>query len=214
MDYWDDYSEYDNTAEELKASLLVSVKQEVKDKIEKLQRENAELKEKQKNLTLLEQEVSRKTSQLDRDIRNAERTVKNAKAKELFKEIAETKYMLTNKSFTKDKCDKCNEKRKLTFTYPSGKVGEETCDVCGSTDYRAVVTEALGVSIDVRSGELIVWYKPYKYWDDDEYSSMSGEVKKPYTGQDFTEMDKSRYSYIFTDKSDAQKYADYLNEKR
>lgn len=211
-EYWDEYGSYDSAAAELKETLIGSVKKEIAEKIAKLEQENAELKGKQKNLNVLEAKAKQKAAQLDREIAGAERSVRYKKAKDLFREIAETKYITIYEHYMPDKCAKCDDKRQLPFIYPSGKEGYENCPDCGSTRTKYVVTEAIGTSVDIRDGDLMIWYKPYRSWEDEEYHSMSGDIKTPYKGQDFADL--NQYRTLFNDKDTAQKYADYLTEKK
>ena len=55
-DYFEEYSEFDAQIEEFKESLRNQVKEEIKSKIDRLEKRNKELEEKQKNLATLEKE--------------------------------------------------------------------------------------------------------------------------------------------------------------
>jgi hypothetical protein len=208
-DYWGDDSQYDSEIEALKDSLKSSVKAEIKKELETLRKDNRDLKVKLDNLDSLEKQAQSKARELERAIENAERSAKRKRAKELFAEIATEKYLVTSESYFEEKCGKCNDERKLVFTYPSGKEGLEVCNTCGYQQYRRVVTEAIGTSVDIRDGELMVWYKPFSK-NDDDYHSMSGTIYKKYTGQPYED---KIYSYLFETREDAQGYADFINEK-
>lgn len=209
-DYWDDYNTYDQTVAELKASLISSVKTDVKEKIETLQKENAELKARLSGLDQLEAEAKTAKKNAEYAISTAERTVRYKKAKELFKEIAQERYLITYRHFHKDLCGKC-EDRKVEFTYPSGKKGYEPCELCGGLQTEKIVVEAIGTECDIRNGELLTWWQPYRSWEDEESHSMHSSIKKKFIGQAYEDLNE--YNTLFDSKEEAQKYADFLNTR-
>jgi hypothetical protein len=210
-DYWEDYGEFNEEIESLRESLKTTVKGEIKKELESLRKENRELKGKVANLDKLEKEAKEIKRKADNEYETAVKRANYLKADELFKYLEETKYTVRHVSYTTSKCEKCNDDRNLLFTYPSGKEGVEKCPDCGFARYHWKVDVAIGTSIDIRNGELMIWYKPFSY-KDDNYHSMSGDIKKLYKGEDFEAIKNNKYSILFGDEETAQKYADFLNE--
>src|ERR1035437_5499669 len=128
-EYFDDeYANYDATAEELKAALIKSVKKEIKEKIEKLEKENSELREKQSNLKKLEQDASEKVRLAEQKQAEAGRNGLQVRARELIEAIQKPAFRLHHSYVEQPKCDKCGDDRTLQFIYPSGKQGAEYCE--------------------------------------------------------------------------------------
>lgn len=206
-EYWDDYGEFNEEIESLRESLKTAVKSEVRKELESLRTENKTLKEKVSNLDTLEREARDIKRKADNEYETAVRRANHAKADEIFKYLEDTKYGVTRNSYQLPKCDKCDKDRLMTFTYPSGKVGTERCVDCGVMQYAWETTTLVGTEVDIRRGELMVWYKPYSTREDD-YHSMSGSVRKLYNGEDFEDITRD---YMFNDEAKAKEYAEYLN---
>lgn len=211
-EYWDEYGEFNEAIGSLRESLKTTVKKEITDELTKLRTENKELKGRVSNLDQLEKEAQDKVRLAQNKYDSAAREAAYMRADELFKYLEDTKYMVTQVSHGQDKCDKCNDERKLLFTYPSGKDGYEMCS-CHAQVYQWEATPAIGTSVDVRDKNLRVWYKPFS--TDDNYHSMSGDIRRPYNGEDFGDLAKAniRYGLLFNDEETAGKYADWLNTK-
>lgn len=209
-EYWEDYSEYDAVAEELKASLINSVKSEIENQLDKLTKENVELYAKLANLKNLETEAETKLKFAERKERDAEAKGLHVTATKLLESLQKPAYQVCHISIEQDKCDKCNDKRQFDFTYPSGKLGTEYCE-CYYPKGSYIIKEAIGVEarIDFWGGkrELKIWYEPY---DKDSGTIYSRSITTIYDGQEFTTM--SGMNYIFYDPDTAQNYADYLNK--
>lgn len=212
-EYWEDYGEFNQEIETFRESLKVAVKDEIKKELETLRVDNKSLRDKVAHLDSLEKEAEATKRKAEYEYESAVKRAGYLKADELFKYLEETKYMLSRRSGLLPKCDNCDEKRHVPFTYPSGKESYEICVTCGTPKYEWEVDTAIGTSIDIRSGDLIIWYKPFSTRDEDDYHSMSGNIKKLYNGESFEQLVEDNYQLLFNDEETAQKYATYLNQK-
>lgn len=208
-EYWDGYGEFNNEIDSFRESLKTAVKKEITDELAKLRTENRDLRDKVANLDSLEKEAQNKIRQAQNELDTATHRAASMKADEMFKYLEETKYIVTRVPHDQPKCGKCNDDRKLPFIYPSGKEGHEMCE-CAKAKYEWEPGEAIGTSIDIRNRDLMIWYRPYSTREDD-YHSMSGDIKKPYNGEDFETIESDKYKILFNDKATASRFAAYLN---
>lgn len=215
-DYWDNYGEFNEAVEELKSTLKDTVKEEVTKELETLRKENRELKDRQENLTQLESEAAQLKAQAQREFDSAKGRALEARAKELLEALSEPAYRLKSAYVNPPKCDKCNDQRKLEFTYPSGKTGIETCDVCGTSKTVYSVVDAIVVEAKIaRWGgkrEIVTWYTPYyEDKDGDDADVIRGHTEvRFYKDEPF---EKLGTGINFRDHDKAQEFADYLNSK-
>lgn len=214
MEYWDDYSEYDAVTEELKATLKLSVKKEISDKIDNLEKENKELREKTKKLTDLETQNSSLNAELKAKINAAELSALSKKAKEFFDMVKEPMFSISYDYVAKNKCNKCDNERLFHYKNASGKEATIRCDICGGTKQVWKVVLSYGYSADIRwhGGErkVYVWYKKFDP-NSDEYNSVTSTIEELYENQPYEEINS--YNVMFKEEKDAEKYANWLNNK-
>lgn len=216
-EYWDDYGEFNEEIENLRTTLKTTVKEEITKELERLRKENSELKSKQQNLVQLEAEASRLVTQAQREFESAKQRGLQVRAKELLEQLSVPAYRVVVHYVARPKCDKCNDKRQLEFTYPSGRLGAETCNVCGSSKGVYSVVDAIVVEAKIsRWGgkrELVTWYAPYyedkDSGDDADVIRGSSDVRF-YKDEPF---EKLGTGTNFRDHDKAQEFADYLNSK-
>lgn len=222
-DYYNEPSEFEVMIDELKQSLMNSVKQEHKDEIERLRKENKELQEIKKNFNNIKSDYELKVSELEFKESELERKVKRMRLDELFSEEFSVIMYTPESSVSvmKPKCDKCNSERKIEYKTPSGKTAKEDC-ICAKRYGKYMAKPYyLAEFRKSRSSDglpLLMWYKKYRDYSSDydgytyDYSSLTKVI---YDGtQSYEELDKvSPYDIKFRNEEDCQKYCDYLNKK-
>lgn len=123
--------------------------------------------------------------------------------------------------FVKEKCDKCDSERLITFYSPSGQRYREWCTCASQRYYKLYPVEVDLVKFKVNkdTGEI---RRYYRITDDDEYENYQGfELIHEFDPDkhDIYDLYENRflidhkYEFFFANKEDAQKICDYLNEK-
>ncbi|MCC2453303.1 hypothetical protein [Bacillus cereus] len=219
MSYYDEEfyhepSEFEQQVDELKAALVNSVKDEFKEEIERLRKENAELQEVKLNMKEIEQDYEDKKRKLDWERKDLQVKVRRERLSELMKDFRVELYTVASRGKEKPKCDKCNEKRRIPYKTPLGNDTYETCD-CSS---KIQVYEPIPILLNefsIRNGESYAWYQ-VKDGSWDEYlhyyeDSIGG--KELITSEEQFESIGYSYKTLFKDKEIAQKYCDYKNKQ-
>ena len=215
-DFYQEPSEFDELMEDLKANLASKVKTEISDELTLLRTENAELRDKVKNLNRLEREVAAAKRDYEQRAKNAEREAK-AEAKrlsagEMLEAIGSPKYTVTTVSVFGDKCEKCDDQREIHFTSPSGKDLTERC-ACHVKYVRWVIQEQIAWTAGVRDRKLMVWYARESVTRDPDRDYVYTKVLRNPAGVDLSNLMKEPYDYGFSSKDEAQKLADALNQQ-
>lgn len=208
-DFYEDYSEYNDLIYELKEALKKEVKDEIIQEMERLKKENEELADIKANWDAKVQELENKKYEYEIAKSQAEDNAKRVRFKELIKPFVKEAWGIHDDwVYAYPKCDKCDNKRHIHFTSPSGKDCMEDCK-CSRKIRRSEPIAAKIVEID-NSNEYrgIKVYFQFTNYDSDYGISRTTNI---YEGQDFSEID--RYSdIVFFNKEDCQKYCDYLNQ--
>ena len=209
---WENYyepSEFEREMECLKQSIRDNVRKEIREEIDRLRAENAELREVKENW----QEMKREHDQALRDLRiakeNAEREAKKAKAKGILAGLAVIGYRPSVEYKTGPKCDKCDKNRYRHFISPLGREMIEEC-TCKKIKCVYSPSESKLVKFWVGKGIGSVYYKRTedKDIDSDRYD-MAADVYKDLP-DDISKINK--YSAVFINKDDCQRYCDEMNK--
>lgn len=225
MSYSDDYEYYepepteaDEAFDSLKESVFATVKQEVKDELERLGKENRDLKEKAKNIDQLEAEARRTLDQAERIKSSAKSDAKREVQQEgmhsLLALMSEPRFKCDRVGVERPKCDICDGDRRLHYKTPRGRDTYETC-VCGERDYRWIVEEQFVQEVAKRNGEVMVWHKAIeaRIGTRDRDSFGSANVLESAEGKTLAELVENPYGYGFSTREAAQVVADAANEK-
>ncbi|AJG62191.1 MULTISPECIES: hypothetical protein [Bacillus] len=213
-EFYHEPSEFEQQVDELKETLMNAVKDEFKEEMDRLRKENAELQEVKKNMKEIEQDYKRKSFDLDWKKKNLETTVRRERLSELMKDFQVELYTVSSRGKEKPKCDKCNEKRRIPYKTPLGNDTYETCD-CSS---KIQVYEPMPILLNefsIRNGESCAWYQVKDgSWDEYlHYYEDSINGKELITSEEQFESIGYSYKTLFKDKEIAQKYCDYKNKK-
>lgn len=229
MDYYDyeDYyepSEFDEKVEEFKGYLRESVKKETQELIEKLQKENAELRDVKDNWESVKRDYESKQRELQREIYACKQNAARMRLDQLFESCGMNVILYRPSSFSvyKQKCDKCDDNRYIHYKSPSGRDNKEECECAKSFLKYKPSPEYLcefrvnRYGSDSKKYPLMMWFKKYRdYADDyDGYTYDSSNLCKfVYDNQDFEEIRKERKTSVyFRDEKKCQEYCDYLSK--
>jgi len=226
---WDDYynepSEFDMMIEEFKDNLKKSVKEDTQKLIEKLRKENEELRDIRDNWNQVKREYEEKQRQLQNEIYNCKQNVARMRLEQLFEACGMNVVLYKPSSFIVygTKCDKCDDDRYIHYKSPSGKDNKEECECAKSFLKYKPSPEYLcefrvnRYGSDSKKYPLMMWFKKYRDYSDDydgytyDYSNL---CKFIYNDEDFEEVRKEySTSVYFRDEETCQKYCDYLSAK-
>lgn len=216
--YDDDYfepGEWDETIEGFKDDLRKTVKAEISEEIDSLRRKNLELGEQVKNLNTLEGEARRAKTNYEMELERAQRTARQMVQKEglrhLLNILREERYKVQHNGVMGPKCDKCDEGRMRPYETPSGREMTEGCE-CREMTWTYEVEEVLVHEVTKRNGKIMVWYSGVeRLFDNDDFFQFKAVLKSP-EGVSMDDLKLQSGDYGFTDKAEAQKVADALNE--
>lgn len=225
-DFWAEPSEFEQQIEEFKAALRSSVKDEIKEKIASLEKELAELKEfrDEKNEFIREheakiREVRREADATMRAAKESEEKWKKARLHQLLGDYLTVGWKVGSSWEYGEKCDKCDDDRKIHFTSPQGKEYKEDCR-CAVRYYRYFPKEATLSKIYVRKknfrwgdkGETDFYNRYYTVEEDGEYDcyELTNDI---YTSSDINYEEVNQYRAVFLNEEDCQKYCDWKTEQ-
>lgn len=213
--YDEEYEYFDSTIADLKEQLKKEVKQEIQDKITVLEKENAELKQVKENWAKIKQEYESKINEIEREkqyiLNNAKREIYNTTLKDLFDncDYFQKLYKVDYKTEEREKCNMCDENRKLTIKDCYGRKHEVYCK-CSNKRKVYYSEENLDTCIYIQKKKerdnFRFEFRSNSSWDYGHKISKEDILEK------FDkEKVKGYYNTYFTTLEEAQKYADYLN---
>ena len=225
-DYWLEPSEFDQQVEEFKDSLRNSVKDEIKEKIASLENELVEIKEFRDEKDKFIREYESKIREAKREVEAANRLVKESEEKwkkarlhQLLGDYLTIGWKAGSSWEYGEKCNKCDENRKIHFTSPQGKEYTEDCQ-CAKRYYRYFPKETTLSKIYGRKknfrwddkGETDFYNRYYTVTDDDDYDryELADEI---YTSSDIDYKKVNSYRAVFLNEEDCQKYCDWRNKE-
>jgi hypothetical protein len=230
MYYEDDFyyepSEFDQQIEEFKQALRESVKEETKAEIASLKKELEELKEfkneRHKFIADYEaqiREIKHHAESVERAAKESEEKWKKARLHQLLGDYLFIGWEIGSTYELGEKCNKCDENRKIHFTSPQGKPYSEDCK-CATRYYSYFPKEATLSKFYVRkknfcwndNEETDYYYRYYTVTDHDEYDRYE-DINKVYTSSDIDFAEVNRYSAVFLRQEDCQKYCDWLKKR-
>ena len=240
-DYYDeeyDYyepSEVDRLFDELKEKAKDFIIPSVTRHIEELEKENKDLKFKLKLLQDKEDEVKRDKQSLEFAKNNykqeLESEFKKQKLEDLINPLLEELdvWFACEETYQLEKCDKCNDDRKLVATYPDGTKAEKSCS-CAKLQYRYVPALKTLNSLKIVKSEATrysnknkFYVTKYNHYDnsyDNPYCDSEVKIVKVFDkyneeAQDFSDRMCGYFEIIgFTNKEECQKYCNYKNSRK
>lgn len=212
MDYWDDYyepSEFDIMMSEFKQSIVDNTRQEIKERIQKLEKENAELQEVKKNWNQIKKEHESAIRELRYKTENAEKEAKKQRAADILKMIAGKGYRPYCIFEKLPKCNKCDVNRRIHYVSPMGRQMMEDCECAKQKrHYSPKEVKCLKFSID----NTIHSYN-FEPADEDSYRDIWSTQADFYQELPENLESISCYRAVFFNEEECKKYCDWMNEK-
>lgn len=207
-DYFGEPSEADEFFDTYKDKLRDELVKEVKDRIERLEKENAELTEVKTRMRQIESEHARIVRECEQVKADAERKAKQEHVDEILKGLAIPGWCIDSEYREQPKCDRCDDDRKIEYV---SKYGDKIYEPCKCSERKLVyivVSTSYFVS-EVHAGKNYAYQMLKKNDDSDCWRSMErcGIDPEEYRF-------KNRYGVMFTTEEKAQAYCDWLNKER
>lgn len=212
MNYWDDYyepSEFDIMMSEFKQSIVDNTRQEIKERIQKLEKENAELQEVKKNWNQIKKEHESAIRELRYKTENAEKEAKKQRAADILKSIAVKGYRPHITYERLPKCDKCDANRRIHYVSPMGRQMTEDCE-CAKQKRHYSPKEVKCLKFSVVDSLCFTYFEltneeSYRdVWSghDDFYQELPENLESI-----------NLYSAVFLNEEECKKYCDWMTEK-
>lgn len=216
---YEDYGDYyeptlaEEIFEEAKLRLEQALKEDVKRNVEKSldivknqEIRNAVLDDRERKIYFKEKELERKFNDLENDFKKEKL---DKFIKDLQGYLGQDYYKLKQTSVRNPKCSSCNNERKYEVKMPDGTMKKIDCS-CNKVIYSYAVEETpiLHMAIRKENKEVVIYLK-YVDWDE-RLEKMSPE--KIYNKFEDVVNKSDSYEVFYTNKEEAQKHADYLNE--
>lgn len=120
-DFFYEPTEFEGQLEEFKQVLTESIRDDYKEKMAQLEKENAELRVIKNDFETIKQSYEDAKRELRFERSDMERSIRRERLTELMKDFEITLYHAELKFETGPKCDKCNERRAIEYITPLGK---------------------------------------------------------------------------------------------
>lgn len=226
-DYWEDPSEFEQQIEEFKETLRNSVKDEIKERIESLEKELAELKEfrDERDKFIKEhedkiREIQRESDAVKRNFKESEEKWKKARLHQLLGDYLTVGWKVGYSYEYGEKCDKCDDNRKIHFISPQGREYTEDCQ-CAKRYYKYFPKEAMLSKICVKKknfnwyddGESDFYNRYYTVVEDGDYDRYEFANQYIYTSSDIDYEEVNMYSGVFLNEEDCKKFCDWKTEQ-
>lgn len=215
-EYYGDTEAFDITIEEFKNLLRKSVKQEIQEYIESLEKENEELKYIKENWDKLQMEYADKKRELQLQLSTCKAEAARMRLADLFKESGMMVILYRPKweVVYKPKCDKCDADRYLHFKSPSGKDYKEKCECSKSyMRYKPEVNYCVEFRYTgIEKNPILMWYAACNREGNSYELERSNLLSYVYDGTAFeTVMKEYNDNVYFKNPKECQEYCNYIN---
>lgn len=211
IEYTDYITEPENFSDkciELVEMLKDSATAEVKAELERLREENARMKNIVDNYDSEMAKLKAERRENDRQRVNAQKEVAKMRLGELLETVMGHMYVVCLTSYIGEKCGCCDENRQISYVTPSGRHLKEDCR-CARVYYKYEVKKATLYEMTLPyDGEKILC--GYMY-DSNKIFRLSEDCVIM-DGEDYEKRDTDKT--FFRSEAEAQKYADWLNERK
>lgn len=212
-DFYDEPSEFELQIADFKSALADAVRADIKEKIERLEKENEELRE-YRNLKEEHERILRnKVAEYDRAILQAKSDTRRASLKTIFGENLITAYRAHCERMKFKKCDRCDDKRQIAYKTPLGHDAYEDC-ACKQVFWGYTPKEVRLVSFYASADSIAnhrhtnLYYERTQQDRDYDRYDLCGEV---YNGEDFEKANS--YRAVFFDLEKCTEYCEWLNQR-
>ena len=188
-----------------------SVRDDIKQEMERLRKENEELQQYKKERQEVASIKKFYESRLQTQIEAYKRELRTAKIKELFGDYIVIGWGVKQKITLPPKCDKCDKNRHVHFKSPSGKDLIEPCQCAkGINEYHPLELSLVRIQQDsIFNGKrrIASYYAPCVHSSDD-YRDVFDRI---YKGEPFDMV--NAYNVVFLDKETCEKYCEWKTEQ-
>lgn len=220
-EFYDEHSEFDQQVDELKASLMNSVKDEFKAEMDRLRAENAELQEFKQEKQRIEREIANMKRQSEGDKQEAIKQAKMSRLSELLGGFGVEMWTPEYYYIDSRKCDRCDENRRVHYKTPLGRDSYESC-TCHSriSIYQPAKNTLHRLSTRSQWKEIQNVWHYYQIKTDGDYDSVEwkadGCAKNLFVPgvTTFEEVEKNQFSRVyFENYDDCKNYCVWKMEK-
>ena len=212
----DDYDEFDHAydsidclMDDFREKLCDMIRAEMKDQIERQERELEELRDFRDRKEEIEREHAEFLRKEKLAINRAEENAKKARLADLFAQYPLTAWRPHYEIVMPPKCDKCDEQRRIHFFSPNGVEHTERCECgIGTYVYSPTPVELYEIGQSERDGIMSVRY--YTGKDDKTVSFFEDMVctkpmPKPWTYDGYSRR-------VFKNREDCEAYCKFLTD--
>lgn len=213
-DYYNEPSEFDEMVEEFKESLAKSIKEEHQNEMKKLKEENKSLQAIKDEFEEIKRDYRIKLNKLESDRSNMIRELRRERLLDLLKDKEVNLYRAISNKVWREKCDKCDNNRRVKYFTPLGKEAVEDCTCKVSLNiYKPQELTRYEFKINRNRSEIVAWYRQYDDDEDGLVYDTSVKVEDVYSGEVAFKDIESKYYTFFKTEEECQEYCDYLNKK-
>jgi hypothetical protein len=215
-EFWENKERIQKVVQELELNVKSSIKKEFLEEMEILKKENEELQEIKAGFEEIKRCYENKKLELVNDYKKREKELETNKLNEIFKNIKSKLYVLRCENIRMEKCNKCDDRRKIKFIAPNNEEMHYRCD-CDKLKRNYVVNEIELFYFKKDSGNVKFSFytenddcykikSDFGYCDNNSFETMHEEIIKQ----------GSWYAHekiIFKEKEKAEEFVRFLNEK-
>jgi len=207
-DFYDD-DEVDQFTQEFTDGVKKGIKKAFLEKMDRLEKQNAELLEIKRDMTAFKRNLESETRKVQYELELEKKAIKNAPLALIMKLASEPVFHITKHYEKQPKCDSCNSSREVPYASADGRTIMGPCSCSHEESWyvpkakKAVVFMSWG-----NENQEIV------FTDESQNERDSIVFKKTYvafSGNDFESL--NHYSALFHTIEEAQAYCDWLNAK-
>lgn len=218
-DFYDDPSDFEAQIDEFKESLAKSVKNGFLQEMERLEKENEELRVIKESFDRIKRDYEKKKQECAMAMREAEQKAKRMKVDEFMERFKTFLWRPGCTYLYGPKCDKCDENRQIEMILPSGKKVNDDCE-CAKSKTKVMVPERM-VRYELEDiYGMVAWYRVCedegnRYYALDYVWNVSAEetMVEPGTGFDVLEKKENQRDILFPTIEECLAYCEYLNKK-
>lgn len=213
---YDDYDEFDHSydsidclMDDFREKLCDMIRGEMKDEIERQERELEELRDFRDRKAEIEREHAEFLRKSKLEINRAEENAKKARLADLFAQYPLAAWRPHYEVVKPPKCDKCDEQRRIHFFSPSGVDHTEMCECdIGTAVYSPKPVELYEIWQSEWGGNISVRY--YMSGDKNTVSLFEDTVHtapmlKPWPTENWTR-------HVFKNREDCEEYCKFLTD--
>jgi hypothetical protein len=207
-------TEFEQKIDELKISLASSIKEDFFAELERLKKENKELQEVKANFDEIKRDYENKKRDLDRERNDLQSRLRRERLVDLLKDHQLILYKAYSKRVLPQKCDKCDNNRRIQYTSPLGRKTYEDC-LCkeGKLVYFPYEYVRYEFRLNRDKNGVTAWYRQYSDNEDGFVSDSSIHADYIYSPNiSFEEL--KQYNTFFKTKEECQEYCDWLNSNK